>query len=589
MQRVRFTLPVRYALAWLVALALVLPAPAAFTARAATRVVTSLLDNGVAGTLRLEVLGASSGDTITFQPGLTGTIILGGLQLLLDRDLTIQGPGAANLTISGDRMSRVFDVPMGKTVAISGLTVANGVAFADSSGRINGGGIRNAGTLTVTNSTFSGNVGIGNNGSGGGGIYNGGTLAVTNSTFSGNTGSGISNDGTLTVAGSTFSGNTSSYGGGGIFTVRAATITGSTFSGNHASDIGGGIATYFFDHPSDVLTVTNSTFSSNESYSGGGIGHLLNGGLVIAGSTFTDNVAEEGGALSFSGRTLTVTGSAFTTNRAAKKGGGIALRTYPFASMRITESTFTGNVAYYDTVGPAFGGNGGGIHREGSPLVVTNCTFTNNAANYRGGGGIYDYGYGDGGGIYSVSSGSSGSNATDSSDALTVTGSTFSGNTAARNGGAISSGDGTNTGGTLTVTNSTLRDNTATAGGGGIYRSSLLTLTDSTLSGNTAYLGGGLYGDTNRGTTMTNTTLSGNTALTDGGGVATRGGSLVLRSVTIAGNKAQRPADGGGGIYQTTGDVQLVNVLLSLNETGNGGQGERLRLQLRHARRGVHL
>ena len=52
----------------------------------------------------------------------------------------------------------------------------------------------------------------------GGGILNGGTLTVSNSTLSGNSagldGGGIHNGGTLTVSGSTLSGNSASYGGG---------------------------------------------------------------------------------------------------------------------------------------------------------------------------------------------------------------------------------------------------------------------------------------------------------------------------------------------------------------------------------------
>jgi hypothetical protein len=54
-----------------------------------------------------------------------------------------------------------------------------------------GGGIYNAGTFMLTNSTVSGNTG--------GGIYNDGTLTLTNSTVSGNTGSGIYNSDTLVL------------------------------------------------------------------------------------------------------------------------------------------------------------------------------------------------------------------------------------------------------------------------------------------------------------------------------------------------------------------------------------------------------
>jgi hypothetical protein len=81
-----------------------------------------------------------------------------------------------------------------------------------------GGGIENNdGTLTVTNSTLSGNSAVG--GDGGGILSNGGTLTVTNSTLSGNSaayGGGIANDGTLTVTNSTLSGNGAEFGGGGI-------------------------------------------------------------------------------------------------------------------------------------------------------------------------------------------------------------------------------------------------------------------------------------------------------------------------------------------------------------------------------------
>ena len=65
--------------------------------------------------------------------------------------------------------------------------------------------------------------GIYSNGTLGGGIYNIGTLTVMNSTFSGNSaggGGGIFNAGTLTVTNSTFSGDSGSY-GGAIYNLRA--------------------------------------------------------------------------------------------------------------------------------------------------------------------------------------------------------------------------------------------------------------------------------------------------------------------------------------------------------------------------------
>src|SRR5258708_6376396 len=90
----------------LLAVALALPALAAQPVRAATRVVTKLDDDNTAGTLRREILTALPGDTITFQPGLTGKIVLNGTQITLNQDVTITGPGAASILISGNSASR---------------------------------------------------------------------------------------------------------------------------------------------------------------------------------------------------------------------------------------------------------------------------------------------------------------------------------------------------------------------------------------------------------------------------------------------------------------------------------------------------
>lgn len=81
--------------------------------QAATLTVNSLLDynDGVWGngydTLREAIAHASPGDTINFS--VTGTITLLS-ELLIDKDLTITGPGEANLTISGNNAVRVFRV-----------------------------------------------------------------------------------------------------------------------------------------------------------------------------------------------------------------------------------------------------------------------------------------------------------------------------------------------------------------------------------------------------------------------------------------------------------------------------------------------
>jgi len=63
----------------------------------------------------------------------------------------IDGPGASVVTISGDNAVVVFTVENGVTANLSGLTISGGNGLNSVEGV---GGIRNDGTLTVTNSTI---------------------------------------------------------------------------------------------------------------------------------------------------------------------------------------------------------------------------------------------------------------------------------------------------------------------------------------------------------------------------------------------------------------------------------------------------
>src|ERR1700704_6554836 len=76
--------------------------------QATTRTVTNLNDSGP-GSLRDTIAASIGGDTITFAAGVTGTINL-GVELLIARDLTIVGPGAANLKLQGSGFSRIFRI-----------------------------------------------------------------------------------------------------------------------------------------------------------------------------------------------------------------------------------------------------------------------------------------------------------------------------------------------------------------------------------------------------------------------------------------------------------------------------------------------
>lgn len=277
-----------------------------------TFTVTNTNGSG-AGSLLQAVLDANAlagTDTINFNLSGPQTIKLAFGQfgqLEITDSVNIVGPGAANLTISGEHLSRVFKVNVGKTVQISGLTIANG-------GEINkvdqGGGILNAGgNLTVTNVTFKDNhVTLD-----GGAIANsGGTLTVKDSTFINNIastaigfqggttatngrGGGIFSSGTVTVTNSTFTNNRAGVEGGGIMnSFGTMTVTGSTFTGNKAQD-GGGILN---KNNQSFLTVDNSTFTSNQvDRNGGGIANLARGTLTLTDSTMQQNKAKNGGGV----------------------------------------------------------------------------------------------------------------------------------------------------------------------------------------------------------------------------------------------------------------------------------------------------
>src|SRR5262245_42818132 len=105
------------------------PALEALEGRAlpSTFTVSNLADSGP-GSLRGALTSANTtpgADVIQFAPGLKGTIPLAS-ELSVTDALTVNGPGANLLTISGNSTSRVFDIRSGATVTLAGLTVANG-------------------------------------------------------------------------------------------------------------------------------------------------------------------------------------------------------------------------------------------------------------------------------------------------------------------------------------------------------------------------------------------------------------------------------------------------------------------------------
>ena len=336
-----------------------------------TLTVSNNLDSGP-GSLRADIAAAHSGDTINFASSLDGqTITLTSGELLIRKNLTFIGPGASQLTVSGNNLSRVFEVTKVAAVALSGLTISNGLVQSISSSGW-GGGIANHGALTVSGCTVSGNSatnggGIWNdvngtlavNGSStvsyntasksdGGGIYNTGTLTVNNCTVSFNTcnnsGGGIENEGTLTVSNCTLSNNTASAQGGGVRNSGTLTVSGSTLSGNTGGYGGGGVFN------SGALAVSNSALSGNTAVAGRGGGIWDDGTASVTGCTLSGNSAGTGGGGGGGGifvdtyAMLTVSGSTLSNNTTPHHGGAIWVHAGGTLTVK-NSSSITGNTA----------------------------------------------------------------------------------------------------------------------------------------------------------------------------------------------------------------------------------------------------
>lgn len=263
-----------------------------------TFTVTNLNDNGL-GSLRQAITDANAagGGTVD-ATGVSGIIDLLTQLPNLASNITINGPGAARLTVErsfaqGTPAFGVFLIGSGKTVVISGLTMKNGMS------PFNGGAISNSGTLTISDSTLTNNT---TTDFFGGGIFNQGILTLNNSTVANNfafNGGGISNGGGLGVSGilmvsnSTVAGNTVFNSGGGIFNQGMMTLNGSTLSGNASTgNSGGGICNF-----GGALTVNNTTFANNSANNGGGIANQNGGTMAVSNTTVANNVARNGGGI----------------------------------------------------------------------------------------------------------------------------------------------------------------------------------------------------------------------------------------------------------------------------------------------------
>lgn len=259
-------------------------------APSATISVTNTNDSGV-GSLRQAIINANAtvaADAITFSSiSYPATITLASDMPAITQTLTITGPGASNLAVSGNNQYRPFDVSGPLTLTISGITIREG----NNSNFISQGSGMSAvnSQVMLTNVNF-----ISNTADNGGAMYFGGSSAVT--------------------------------------------VTSSLFSGNRALSTYGG-AIYL---SSDSLTIVDSTFYTNTSAQFAGAIYNFGGALDVRSSLFISNTADSGGAID-SARIMTVTNSTFFGNRSAGGSGGAILFDFGGQPGNIINSTFSGN------------------------------------------------------------------------------------------------------------------------------------------------------------------------------------------------------------------------------------------------------
>jgi hypothetical protein len=315
-------------------------------AQASTWIVTKAVDDGSNGTLRYAINNAAAGDTITFNLPNSSTILLtNSTQIIINRNLTIIGPGASQLIIDASKTSGadVFDIGGGAQVAISGVTLQGGYdgIYVYSSGTV-----ASLSAVTVRNCS-------------GEGIYNdiGTTLSLANSTVSGNTQDGgvyLSFNTNGVISQSTISANGNRVDSNGVQTFGTLTISQSTVSGNP----NGGLYVSQGD-----LTVINSTVSGN-GFAGGNSG----GGLYSDAGSTTHVIAS------------TIAGNVGLPGA----GGGVSAYQSTITLKNTLISNNTGGNCFYD-VGAVFISAGHNLDNDGSCVLSDPTDLHNAIAGFAGG------------------------------------------------------------------------------------------------------------------------------------------------------------------------------------------------------------
>jgi predicted outer membrane repeat protein len=544
-------------------------------------------------TLTSGQLELTSGNTTIDGTGAAVTVSGNLASRILQIDSGVTGQ-VTNLTMTKGKVS-----DRGGALLNLGTLLATNCTFSGNQNTANtatgGGALDNAGTATVTGCTFQNNgeylfgaaiadeAGATLNATGssfqnnncahfGGAIWGGGStssITVRNSSFSGNFAVGdagaIFFEGHLTLTNDSFDNNRSTNGGAILFhSAQVPTIDHCTFTNNKAV-VGGALL-----NDQSIVAATNCTFTGNTAfgvtYAGGGAIVNTNGpnpvgglSVILTNDTFTGNSASLGGAIDTASAArlarMSIADCTFTGNSSNQGGGAINARAFEGTTqIAITGSTFSDNTA---------GTDGGAIDNTDklTTFQIAGTTISSNSANTSGGGianaGTLNLNAGTDVTANQAPKGGGVENTGTESDSQCI----IAGNTA-----TTGNGGGLDNVGVATETECRIASNSAQGTGGGAQNRGTLILERSLVLGNGSPAGAGIEDSSSQAMLwLIDSTVTGNTASPgNGGGVEiTAGATANLVNSTLVQNS-------GDGVHLANGKLNLGNALLAENTSSTG-------------------
>ncbi|NMC62737.1 MAG: CSLREA domain-containing protein, partial [SAR324 cluster bacterium] len=532
---------------------------ATFTVTSTTDVVDAVPGNGVcataggACTLRAAIQEANAlagADSIVVPSGIFPMVIAGvGEELAATGDydisdeLTITGAGAGLSIIDCRSIDRGFDVRTNVKTTFSKIWIKNCSVNGADGGAIrsvstsnltlseaklsnnraeNAGGLVHAGELVVTDSIIDRNYAA----NAIGGIYKhgNGNVAISSSDITSNTAKVlygglvvVSGNGSVSLSDSDILDNSAGTYGAGIVIAMGASGA-SVSSLNVKRNIGSAIGGLLLQTSAGPTTLTNSDVSDNVAFDSAGVGIgglyvVSQGDLTASGLTISDNVSAGplgGGQLSSTAGAININNSTFSSNSAWKDFGGVNLSAV--TGLNITDTVVSDNIANNTaSVDPSAGGMYVTIPATVA-LNLTRVTCSNNISLNSSGGCLR---MATGGG------------------ALNITSSTFDGNYADSNGGAVIASLTSGTA-TSSITGSTFSNNSVSGGslGGGLFLVSVhrVDVLNSTFSSNVAVSAAGVLFAGNPGIFFKNSTFFENKASGTGSSIGLLAGTANLEN-----------------------------------------------------------